>query len=151
MCPLSNHDLNIGVSLYFPQLCLILKDTLAIKKLALSIQTFLQYWAVIMEEGSSDQFPLRFSKQQWNKLVDILNAVIWVYYRKHLKQLHQNSRHNNKSRPETTFILVIKEIKTEKVGFFDSEYRNSSPIVNVGKNVFYQDIYAFVDHLKNME
>lgn len=39
----------------------------------------------------------------------------------------------------------------KKVESFDPEYEGSNPVVNEGKKVFYQDVYAFVDRLKDME
>ena len=44
--------------------------------------------------------------------------------------------------------------KLDDIEYFDSEYEGSantsSSIVNVDKHVFYRDVYAFVDRLKNM-
>lgn len=46
---------------------------------------------------------------------------------------------------------MTKELNPEEVGFFDPEYEGNGPVVNAGKNVFYRDVYAFVDRLKDME
>ncbi len=51
--------------------------------------------------------------------------------------------------------IVIQEIKIlKKLIFFDSKYDEliniDNSIVNVEKHVFYCDVYAFVDRLKNL-
>ena len=42
--------------------------------------------------------------------------------------------------------------KSDEIEFFDLEYENSnnSFIVNVDRHVFYKDVYAFIDRLKNL-
>ena len=44
--------------------------------------------------------------------------------------------------------------KSKNIDFFDSKYENSihidDSIVNVDRHVFYRDVYAFIDKLKNM-
>ena len=38
----------------------------------------------------------------------------------------------------------------EEIGFFDPEAEGTDPVVNAGKHVFYRDVFAFVDRLKDM-
>lgn len=44
----------------------------------------------------------------------------------------------------------VKEWNPEEIGFFDPDYEGSGPVVNRGKSVFYRDVYAFIDRLKDM-
>lgn len=46
---------------------------------------------------------------------------------------------------------MTKELNPEKLEFFEPEYKGNGSIVNIGKNVFYQDIYTFLDRLKDIE
>ena len=51
-------------------------------------------------------------------------------------------------------------LKVENIGYFDSKYQKNKPSLNqydvstltisVERHVFYRDVYAFVDRLKNM-
>ena len=43
-----------------------------------------------------------------------------------------------------------KTMKPEEVGFFDSEYEDTGPVVNAGKHIFYKNVYVFVDRLKDL-
>ncbi len=43
-----------------------------------------------------------------------------------------------------------KEWTADDIGFFDPGLEGDGPVVNVGRHVFYRDIYAFVDRLKDM-
>lgn len=46
---------------------------------------------------------------------------------------------------------MTKEFNLEEVMFFDLKYNDNCLVVNVGKNVFYQDLDTFIDCLKNIE
>lgn len=55
-----------------------------------------------------------------------------------------NSRTDNHDQRYTKNWIV------DEIDFFDSSTENTDSIVNVDKHVFYRDIYAFTDRLKNM-
>ena len=50
------------------------------------------------------------------------------------------------------------QLKADDVGFFDPSYedpkesnsKNENPVINAGRHVFYRDVYAFVDRLKDL-
>ncbi len=44
------------------------------------------------------------------------------------------------------------QLKADDIGFFDPSYEDptNSPVVNVGRHVFYRDVYAFIDRLKDL-
>lgn len=46
---------------------------------------------------------------------------------------------------------MTKKLNLEKVGFFDPEYESNGLVINVEKNVFYWDEFAFVNCLQDME
>lgn len=149
--PPSDLDPDVGVSLHPPQPRPTPKDTSAIKAPAPPAPASSRSRAGMAGESSSDQPASGFTEQQRNELVDILNAAIRRHHRNHLEQLQRDPGHGNNPRPEATPVLVTKEMNPEEVGFFDPEYEGSGPVVNAGKNVFYRDVYAFVDRLKDME
>lgn len=43
-----------------------------------------------------------------------------------------------------------KEWTCEDIGFFDPSAEGTGPVTNVGKHVFYRDVYCFIDRLKDM-
>ena len=102
-------------------------------------------------KSSSDLPILGFSEQQRNKLVDILNAAIQKYHRNHLDQLQQDPGPGNNFKADATPVLVTKELNPEEEGFFDQKYEGNSPVINAGKNVFYREVYPFVDRLQDMK
>lgn len=40
---------------------------------------------------------------------------------------------------------VIKKWNSEDIGFFDPDYEGTGLVVNAGKNVFYRDVYVFIN------
>lgn len=48
----------------------------------------------------------------------------------------------------TPGIINKSMVRVEDIGFFDPNYDETSElVVNAGKHVFFQDVYAFVDNL----
>lgn len=43
-----------------------------------------------------------------------------------------------------------KEWNTDDIGYFDPEFEGEGPVVSSGKSVYYRDVYAFVERLKDM-
>jgi hypothetical protein len=51
---------------------------------------------------------------------------------------------------ESTFTEFIKKWTIDDIEFFDSQLEENELVMNVERNVFYKDIYVFVNRLKNM-
>ena len=55
-------------------------------------------------------------------------------------------------------LVPTPTLRAEEVGYFDPEYQaenffkidKRAPLVNAGKHVYYRDVYAFVDRLKDI-
>lgn len=45
---------------------------------------------------------------------------------------------------------VVKEWNVEEIRFFDPNYEGTGPVINVGKHVFYKEVYVFIDWCKDM-
>lgn len=45
---------------------------------------------------------------------------------------------------------AVKEWNIEEIRFFDPNYEGTRPVINVGKHVFYKEVYVFIDWYKNM-
>ena len=43
-----------------------------------------------------------------------------------------------------------KEWNAEDIGYFDPDYDGEGPVVSAGKSVYYRDVYAFIERLKDM-
>lgn len=157
--PPSNLDPDAGVSLrpldegHSQQPLPTAKDTLASRTLASkSTSAPLGPLPNMAGEGSSDQPVSGLSELQHNELVDIVSAVIQRHHRNHVQnQLQRGPGPGNNPIPEAAPVLVTKELNPEEVSFFDPDYKGSGAVVNTGKNLFYRDVYAFVDRLKDME
>lgn len=50
-----------------------------------------------------------------------------------------------------THILIIKKFNSDKVGFLDLDYKEIGIVINKINNIFYQNIYTFIDGLKDMK
>ena len=102
------------------------------------------------DEGSSSGTTPQpaFNEQQITEMTAVINAAI--------RAALQNLPHNNPQRdpPGNNQQLGTshntKEWNADDIGYFDPSYEGTGPVVNVGKSVFYRDIYAFVDRLKDM-
>ena len=72
------------------------------------------------------------------------------------QQQHQPEEHTPDDDVELPNLsqLTVKDdkLKAEDVGFFDPQYEpgNNAPVLNAGKHVYYQDVYVFVDRLKDV-
>ena len=73
-------------------------------------------------------------------------------HRNHVQdQLQRDPGPGNNPRPEAAPVLMTKELNPEEAAFFDPNYEGNGAVINAGKNVFYRDVYALVDRLKEME
>lgn len=102
------------------------------------------------DEGSSVRTMSGFSEAQRNELVDIVSAAIRRHHRNHSQDQNQQNPALN-PRSDAAPVFMTKELDPEEVGFFDPEYEGTGAVVNAGTNVFYRDVYAFVDRLKDLE
>lgn len=91
-------------------------------------------------ESSSTQSPSGFTETQRAELVTIIQAAF-----------QQQKQSNTPVERRVEASPAVKEWNPDDIGFFDPEYEGSGPVVNAGKSVFYRDVYAFIDRLKDME
>ena len=47
-------------------------------------------------------------------------------------------------------VIRTKGWGPEEIVYFDPKYEGTGPVVNVGKSVFYRDVYSFIDRLQDM-
>lgn len=105
--------------------------------------------------GQHDQQGLGpgFSGQQAMDLAQIINTIM---DRREAERRHSRNGPGGPTDPEgsgsndNSGDRSSKEWTAEAIGFFDPGAEGNEPVSNVGKHVFYKDVYAFVDRLKDV-
>ncbi len=91
-------------------------------------------------------FDSMFFAAQRTKIADIVAVVVrFIQMQQSISFSTTESQSINSSSAE-----YFKKWTTDEIDFFDSDVEEDDSVVNVDQHVFYKDIYAFVNRLKNM-
>ncbi len=93
-------------------------------------------------------FESMFSAAQRTKIADIV--AIAMRSLQNQQQNQQSSSSLVSTRARFSEEIFTKEWNFDEIDFFDLELEEDELVVNVDRHVFYRDVYAFVDRLKNM-
>ena len=88
------------------------------------------------------------SQSENDRIIVIVIKTFEAYLRNRDSNITSNA--NSNSTTTNDFRDHIKKWICEDIDFFDLNHEDDESIVNVDKHVFYRDVYAFVDRLKNM-
>ena len=83
-----------------------------------------------------------------DRITVIVTRILKAYFRNKKIDVASNANSNANLIDESK--SFIKEWTYEDIEFFDSNYEKNEFIVNVDKHVFYRNVYAFIDKLKDM-
>ena len=51
---------------------------------------------------------------------------------------------------DNTQDIAQRNWRPEEIGFFDPDYGEPGPIVTINRHIYYRDVYAFIDWLKDV-
>lgn len=57
----------------------------------------------------------------------------------------QDPTHNN-----IREIVSEKDWRPEEIGFFDPDCEEAGPVITINRHIYYRDVYAFINRLKNI-
>ena len=83
-----------------------------------------------------------------DRITVIVTRILKAYFRNKKIDVASNANSNANLIDESR--SFIKEWTCKDIEFFDSNYEKNELIVNVDKHVFYRNVYAFIDRLKDM-
>ena len=63
----------------------------------------------------------------------------------------QNSKNNQNPVHSNGFFENNKKRNAKNIGYFDFDYDGKKPVIDAGKNVYYKNVYVFIQRFKNMK
>ena len=84
------------------------------------------------------------------QLIDLTRLITQIMNNRQSNISQSNINANIKSQSETFDHKQFKDWSIEKIDFFDFAIEEIESLINVEKHVFYRNVYAFTDRLKNM-
>ena len=102
------------------------------------------------EQNTTDQKNFNFSSNEFSstQFADLFRLIAQVMNN---RQSHTNA--NVQASQQLSDVFDHRQIKNwfvEEIEFFDSIAESIDSIINVEKHIFYRDVYAFTDRLKDM-
>ncbi len=99
------------------------------------------------QESTETILDSMFSTAQRSEIADIMIAAVRSIQMQQFTSSFTNEAQEN---IQTFVIEHFKKWIADEIEFFDSNIDDDDSVVNVDRHVFYKNIYAFVDKLKNM-